>query len=708
MKLKNLFICFFSLFFVFSKIQAQENSTFENSSLSSSTFLTGKNLSDKIFEQTINLGFNPIKMPLCLVQENEFAYNISININSSQFSENRKYNTIIFVFPQDDIINHISFLESFVKWNQAQNLDFNVMIILTACDKSQLAGNDSMTGSEVFANLILGAETYCVIYSNLNAQKITTLTTGSSGKVCPLWLVELVNDSFEKNKINPTISGSFYISLYKENLLRSSRTLSSFLSREIPAVEINVKTNDLSSQNLLGIYQNIVTSFSFRQTFHDDTHYIPIEIGTKHFWITESITIILLLILIAISLVSICDLGFMFRTNHNLKTIATKRALKTLYLVPITILVLTICLEVAQFFALLMYNSFLKNPIAILGIKVMISLILISFAFLLELKFHKHTDSDTYEYLLRFSSLLNVFIFSAIDISLFYLFAIIYIIISISQFFKKTIAIYIFFVLSILPYLQLIFAIATYSTPTQALPLIFATPFYNLLFSCALTPLSIMLLRIYRELRQSKSKEKKRIEENSVKQLQKKLKTKFPKYYVLIQVVTIIIIGTLIVATTFHVQDIFRNKINFETSYARIVDATENNFLVTKYNDSSYYGEKIRQISIDTQMPASRVEVFVSAETENPIYYTTYSTTASENKNQVQFNLPDYPPQTFNIIYTPDNSEISLIEIYAYYDYNYYPKDFINDDSNSRRNLFIKEKASILISPEISQVIKEK
>lgn len=696
MKFKSLFISFFSLLLAVSALHAQYIPE------SDTRIYRGKELSDLLYEKLKKEGITARKQQLCRTPENNFPYNLLISIPKTVSEEKpakAKFSSLVLVFPQDDAVSHLPFIEELIKWNKEVEFNFDVNILLTACDKPQISGNDKMTGTEVYADFNQGSETYCAVYSNLNAQKITTLTPGSAGQVSPLWLTKLVNDSLEANDFDPTIIGSFYISLYKQNLLRSSNTLASFLSRGTPAVELNIKASSADKNSLFLLYQNIITSFDNETDFKEDTHYIPVKLFSAHLWLTENITIILLIVLFTLSLFFICDLGFIFRTRHSIKTISTKRALKTLYLFPATIAVLWICLEIAQFISSAFFNSFMRNPIAVLGIKIAISFILISFAFLIELRFHANKDTYTYEYLLRLSTLLNIFVFSAIDISLFYLFAAIYIIISVSLLFKKTFSIYLFFILSMLPYLQLIFAIATYSTPQQIMPLIFASPLFNILFSCAITPLSILLFRIYLRL---KNTNKTKVSQNiSVTQIQVKIKKKFPKYYALIQFITVIVFFGLIFLATLYIRNIFRTKINFGNFSGRVIDSPENLFLQAKYNDSSYYGGTIRQLSVNTSRPASRVEIFVSGETDNPVYYTTYTFTPSKNKNQIQFNLPDYPPENIVLNYTPDNSEVTIIDIYAYYDREYYPEEFITDTSNSKRKVFVKEKISLVINSKL-------
>lgn len=710
MKFKKSIFCIFFYFFLIFILNAQDTK-------SGPSILKGKELSDFVRSELLNNKIEFFSIPLCLSENNDFPYNIHININASEKTE-RTYDTIIFVFNQENASQNIPFLVEFISWCKNQVFDFDINIVLTACDKSPIEGNDSMTGSSIYADLLQGGTSRFVIYSNLDAQKLTTITPGSAKQVSPLWLVDLIDTSLKKNKINPTIKGSFYLSLYKLNILRSSRILSSFLTRNIPAVEINLKESEINKELLFSIYQDVILSFSGKTDFKDDTHYIPLNLFGKRFWITEYFTIIMLLISITFSLISVCDLGFIFRKNHSKKTLLIKRGLKNLYLVPSIIFVITISLEISQFIARLLFSSVFRNPLIALGIKVIFTLIFISLFYFLLLKIRKFNNYSTYDFLLQFTAILNIFVFSAIDISLFYLFAIIYVIAYISVHVKNSVVTYALFLISLFPYIHLIYIISLYSTMQQIMPLIFAHPLYNLLLSCAFAPLSIFLFKLFFHFKKKFSKkalelnatnkiaenlviEKKDDQKDYIAKLNKHIQKLIPRSYAIILTTTVVIFILAFFVVSKIIQNNLTKRIEPNDFFAQVIESNQNYFLKASCNDSNYYGGKFRHINIETSsIQSPRIQVFVSAQTDNPIHYTMFNFSQSENDNQIQFNLSDFPPQKFAITYTPDNSENSVITIYGFFDADLYPEDFIKVERRSRRKTYVKEKLTLLILPE--------
>ncbi|MCR5613342.1 hypothetical protein [Treponema sp.] len=668
--------------------------------------LEGKALSDFVYNELSSGRINAQKIQLCRTTEQNFPYNIYIPVSNagSAHSETRPYNTVLLTFTQDDIQNRLDFIKKLASLKNETPIDFSLTILLTACDRQVLDGNESMTGSDVYAELIEGTESTCVLVSNLDSKKINSITPGSAKNVSPMWLVKLITTSLEKNNVSTVIKGNLFLSLYKLDILQSSQNLSSFLKRNIPATELNLIENSLSDEQLLCVYKDFLTGFSELTLFDNDVHYIPLHFFGKYYWVREFVSIVFLLSITFLSLVYFCDLGFIFRSFHSTKNLITKKTLRSFYLIPGTVLVLTLCLHIGQFFASLFFKSTLVNPIIVLGIKVIISFILVSIAYLAEIKLHKSAIHDVYEQLLMLSCLINIFIFSAIDITLVFLFVLIYLIIFISQFFKKTVLIYIFLILSILPYFLLIFEVMLNSTPSQLNPLIYAKPLYNLALSCAVTPFCFMLLRIYHFLQKNNSTKIKAVttvsKNQTVPELKIKVQKAFPKHYIIIQGITVTILILILFFSTLLLRARYRKTSDFSYIKGSIEEIDTNNLLNVKHTDSNYYSGTIRNLFINTKQKAVRVEIFVSGETENPVFYTMHSYSQLSNSSKVKFDLPDFPPEVFSISYTPDNSSISKIDIYAYYDKDSYPNEYLKNNSQNKstfRKTYIKEKVSIVM-----------
>lgn len=654
--------------------------------------LKGKALSDFLYEEISLNGYRARKSQICRSDKNNFPYNIVISIRQTQgFSlpEERQYNSVMFVFSQDEIVQRLDYLYDLINFNLNTDFGFNVSILLSASDIQPLSGNEEMTGTELYCENIEGSESVCAVPVNFSSRHNNSITPGAENSISPLWLLKLTTNSLEKSGLNFPIKGGSFVSLYKIGILKMNTKLSSFLSREIPACEINFK-NDFSEREKFDLFfSSFLNGFSEMETFEDDFHYIPVRISKKTFYIRENFTISILLILITINLIIFSDLGFIFRKKHSRKNLLTKRAVHSIYLIPLTIIVSTFCLELSQKFSGILFSTVIKNPVLILGIKIIISITLISFAYLIELKFHHKASDHIYGYLTSISSLLNIFIFSAIDITLFYIFTVIYLILLLSRFFKNTIVIYFFIFLSIVPFFQLVYEVLLNTPTAEIMNLIISKPLYNITLSCALTPIYISILRILVNIN---SKEHK-------KQISGAIKSRFPKYYALIQTTTITAFVLIFLIIGFIIRKSFYKRFDMLNIYGTVKEVNFNHYLVADYYDTNYYGGTIRQILVDTQKLPARVEIFVSGQTDNPVYYTTYSYKQLKNSSKVQFILPDYPPSDISISYTPDNSLESTIEVYAYYDKDIYSSEYIQNEihSESARKTYIKEKQIITI-----------
>ena len=600
---KTGLVCLFLFSFLLSSLFCQQDKHLR---------LKGKALSDVLYEEISLNGYRARKSQLCRSDKNNFPYNIIISIRQGQgFSkpEERQYNSVMFVFSQEEIITRLDYLYDLINYNLNTDFGFNVSILLSASDKQPLSGNEYMTGTELYCENIEGSESIFAIPINFSNRKSNSITAGSANKITPLWLLKLTTNALEKNSISAAIKGGSFVSLYKLGILQSSNSLSSFLSRDIPAVEINLTEKFSDRENFDLFCEDFLNSFAEMEFFNSDIHYIPVRIAKKTFYIGEHVTIIFLLILITVSLIIFSDLGFIFRKKHSRKNLLTKRSLSSMYLIPASIIVSTLCLQLSQLIAGAFYRKIIFNPIIILGLKIGIGIVFISFAYILELKYHKKAVDHTYGYLISISSLLNIFIFSAIDITLFYIFAVIYLLFLISRLFKKTTAIYIFLFLSIIPFFQLLYETLIYTSMSNMMSLIISKPIYNILLSCAFTPIYISILRILVNVKFHEHK----------KQRENKIKSRYPKYYALIQTGTIISVIVVFFTIGYFIQKQFITKFEMSNSYGIITEVKYNHLLSAEYKDTNYYGGTIRMLNVKTGKYTARVEIIISGESDNPI-----------------------------------------------------------------------------------------
>ena len=269
MKIKKFFIFFISFFI------------FLNSAFSKEENLKGYELSNAIYSSVSAKKYKAQKIQLSRTTEEKFPYNILITIQKTKTDINsafREFDTVLLAFTQEDIIKRMDFLSDLIDYNLNTDFNFNVRILLTACDKQELSGNESMTGSNAYCKLIEGTEGLCALCINLDSEKTNSITPGSAKKVCPLCLVKTAVGCFKQNEIPVNIKGNIFMSLYSLGIFQSSKRLSSYLSRNIPAAELNLTGSRLSDYELNSLFKTFLEQLAGLSKFQSDVHYIPIKI----------------------------------------------------------------------------------------------------------------------------------------------------------------------------------------------------------------------------------------------------------------------------------------------------------------------------------------------------------------------------------------------------------------------------------------------
>lgn len=620
----------------------------------------GKVLSDTIFSQLENQGYNPSK--------NEFftgdaPYNIILDFKTNNTHTNSSLSTLYVAFTQDDILYKNQTLLQMLDFIKRSSFDYNISVLLTSGDKPNLPGNEVMSGTELWCYGLEGAENLSALVINFTKSTISSLTPGGGGNVSPFWFTKLVTNSFEKNKMALEIKGGIFLTFYNLNILKNDLRLSSFLTRDIPSIAINFSNETSETQNV-EVLENIFTSYSSFEKEEYSKHYVFFKLFGKYSYLTEKTLLIILLVITLISLFALCDFTFILKSFTRVKR---KQALKLSYFIPLTIILLTLSFTVGQFFAKLFYTVNESNPFILFSIKLIIGLILISIYFLIELKIHKTVPIFAYEYLLTIASVVNIFLFSAIEISFVLIFVLEYVLIFISRPAKKIIPLYICLTIIALPYLPLLYSFALYTTTEQLQNMIFCNMQSNIILSFAFIPFTIMWIRI-------------------MARIHKALKTKRVIPYtpfILASVSLIVEVLAIMISCNYKLNKSIVKNNEVAISKPVIKEMRDAKNLNVNYFETSYYGNKIRHLNIRTSEKAERIEVIVTGESSNPIYYTPLNYGHANTPQSAKFYIPDWPSQNLKIIYTPDASKNSSITVTA----------FFPDNKN-----YTKEAKTILIS----------
>ena len=551
------------------------------------------------------------------------------------------------MLPQEDAFANQRFVLDLFDFFRASSFPFDIKVVLTAGDRQKIAGNEKMSGSEVFCKGIEGMQNAAALALSFDAKKKSLLVPGSDGKISPYYFCRLMCDSMDRNACPYSISGGIFLSLYRIKLLRKDAVLSSFLSREIPAISLRLLPQEEQISQLNSI-RDFFAAIDVEKSGVWSQHYIPFSLFSKRYWLEEESIIYMLMTFMAITMFILADFAFIFRRRTKRLVVIKRRALRSNYLILATALVVALSFFLGQGIAKVFQSIGIHNPMVLFVIKLAPAFFIISTIYPLELGRHSHLSTYQYEYILSISAILNIFIFSLFDITLFYLFAVEYLILALSRAFKSRLSLFIFIAIFITPYLPVLYSILVFSDGQTIYKLIFCGFTQNLVLAFALAPFNLLWLRILARLNIKAKDQKHRI-----------------SGYIITSASCFAGISLFSAIVIFSLTKIFFANIDPAQIKARVFNAPKIERTSAQVYDTEYYGGKIRRVEISSSEKSERFSVIVNGKNANPVYFSVYDSVSSERSTE--FLLPDNPPQKITVMYTPDSSSDQDIIINAYY-----------------------------------------
>lgn len=593
------------------------------------------------------------KIPLTPAAFEQFPYDVSIQFQQKS-GERFPRKTFIVAATQEDFIAHEEFFSGLLQFASDGTFPFDLQFVFTAGDVRKISGNERTRGTEVFCRRIEGTQETHALVLDFSRTKKNIVTPGSARDVAPLYLVRALCSELDAHSVKYDIFGGAYLSLYTLDILKDNARLASFLSRGIPAVMLSLISEKSDRRAELDSIEQFLSHIAFPANGNWSRHYIPLKLFQRRIWIEEQHILAALMAFSALCLLVISDFGFLFRKHsHRLAKIKSS-ALKSNYLIFLTMAFLALSLFAGQALASALQKAGARNLLFLFALKLLTPFFIVSALYPIEIWLHKNITPYSYEYILSTSALLNIFIFSTIDISLFFLFSFEYIILMISRTAKNTALIYFFMAIFFLPFVPPLYSILIYSDAHKIANLVFCNFAGNVILSFALVPLSLLWLRVLARLNfKAESK-----------------RTLFA-FYAIASASSLAGIMAISAFAIFAANRIFFNDVEPSRPFARVEESTEHNFASVSISDSEYYGGKIRTIEISSKKNPERYSVFIQDKIENPFYFSIYE--ISQENGRAEFLLPEHPPRNLTVTYTPNASDNSIITVEAY---------FLNDNSN--------------------------
>lgn len=613
--------------------------TFLNTSIGIFAQTTGYEISNKVYE-TFNTKKVQIRtQDLVISGENQFPYNVIINFQSYGLPKSFNSKQLLLVIDQEQALKHKYLINYLIEYFQEHPKTYNATILLACGDNPELTKANMISGTNVYLQNSDDDENTTAIYINLDDSK-NQIVTSSNGISSPSFLVKAAFNIFSKNHLNANLPLYYFSQQHKFKFFLDSQ-LDNFFTQEIPAIKLSFNKN-CEELTIFEVCSEMISEVELNTNNMWDQHFIIYKVGNTYFRINETDIVRLI-----ISLFFICILFnfILFFVNHNIKNLNWKKIIKIWYSVPLTYLLIY-----AGFFAGKLFYVIFASRLTYTGkisflfsAQLICSLLFTSVYFVLQIKKgHRSIEPKSIDFLIVFTSSINLILFSLVDISLFPIMLItlllsIGLLIFTKRFFH--IAILVIMILQYIPYIHNINSIAD--------PVLFQSYFttkvsYYAWETLVMSPLVLTYLRILASFKN-------------------KLKN-YKELIIVTGITTGFLVVTVIITAITITNSYNKERLNVKTADIKTVEYAPLDF---KYYDSQIFTDKIRKINV--KVPENTIHCIVNVETtsNSPILYSD-NDVISISPNKSTFAIP-YKPSgdlQFTYGYLTDESTIE-VEIYT-------------------------------------------
>ncbi len=650
---KNSFFFMFLIIFLFfcNRISSQNN-------INTDSFKTGFEQCEFLASFIEKSGYTYKRQNLIYNEEETFPYNIEINFNKEDKNQKsfskKQYSsmpkTIAFIIKTEDALINLNFVEQLIEHLEKETDNENVKLVFTYGDEPYKELPIFARGSQSFAQSIFEEDSICAICVQFSNNK-TSLIPGSGKNCSPSWLVKLISLSFFKNNIPYNIKGTVSSSLYRINILKSDIRTADFLRQGIPAagIELFLPSQNENFLNELDFFAYIVKNFNSFASEQWDQHCNPIKIGNFTYILSEKLSVVLLIFVAFISLFILCE--FSFITKNPIKQEIVKDIQKIWYIIPLAILITVFSLFLGQgiVWGLSKFISF--DIYTKIAIKLVIGFAITSFAYLPFFKQKTSHYQNSYSYITTLSTVINIFLFTCVDISLFYLFTIEYLIVYIFRPFKKTWLLSLEFIIMGIPFAPYIYEIIKYGNLQVIEQIAYSSFAINIFTAAVFVPFEIQWFRILSGLNDFWKK-------TSISA------RKFLIQNVIAVASAILIFLAIMITVTNSIPQKYKNKrteeqVPLEENYSETISLT--------YSDKEYFSETERTLKINLTGNVQAIVVTVKGSSQNSIIYSDSPFASNKNSFSDTFIIPQRPPKSMHFNYICEPSDDSTILATAYY-----------------------------------------
>ena len=596
--------------------------------------LNGQDLCDSMFNYIEKNGFKPELQPLVSGGTNLLPYNIIVKFTPKDTVSD--YNFILFFYMEDAWQNREIITAAL---NELSKQQYNSTVVLCYGNRNSLNKENIIYGADIFVQSLDTNTSNSAVLLDLSSGK-NQIITGSNKKHSPSWMLKDMFDAYSNAKITDGLP-LIFISQTADFTFSPDRAFLAFLNADIPCISAGIKDTTRATDVILAF----INSYETSKDQSNDSHTFMFRFFGKRIWLSE---IRLIKILIVFHILSILLLFSMSFINKNLKVEFWQEIRANWYVIPV-IFTLTLA---GLFAGKGLYKLFARSTYTAFGfviVQIMISMLLVSLFFMLNLSLLKKYTTRSLDFLLLLDTFINLTIFTLLDISLFPIFMFIYLVSVISFIFRRNWIHIILFIFLIVPFVPYINSLFNTSDIESLHNLLIKSPAQPFLLSFILLPVYQMLLRMFNA---------------------------FKKYYTQKKFYAILIgatyIGIFIILLLLN--RIFYSQKKDKTQMLQMQLLTAQNTLPDKdfylsYKDQKIFSDTIRTVYIQSLQTPVYVSLQIQSDDENttPVLY-------SENEfnlltqNTVDFPLPLYPALNLEFNYGSDKKGQTITVEQIFYD----------------------------------------
>ena len=571
----------------------------------------------QIYNRLRSDGYSPIRQALKNSNSTQFPYNVILHSSNPE-------STLSIITDTDFALNHISLIEDLSNFAE---------IAITVNDTSYLPEDiedDMPAGIRTYiSSLQFPSETAVLLLSTdaSLSDDNCIIVPGADGKLTPYSFFKNIIDSLQEGSIPFSVKNRF-LSLYRLNITEYSKKLAVCLNEGCSAIQLDISPEIKNST--LAFFVEILLSNYINTELDRNINYSFIRIGKRNIIIPEIVSTIVLVIMTGIILFFLCGLSFTFGKK--------KEQHKSVILA-----IFILLFYAAQLTALKTAANWQQHPVFMIVYKFILTCCFFRIFALLRHVIKIPCTDFIYGYLLTLTCFLNIYIFSAIDLSLLIQFALACLIAYISRMTKRTFLLIIFTLLLSAPVILYGVFSLTYIQKDALLKIIDASVGLNTLFASILLPFTFMVIRIA-------------------------VSTGIPgtipgrNKRIIIESITVVCTTLLIIAVgSIATRQMKPEPIQQKTEIAEVDGILLSTIRKVAKNDRTDF-----ELVLSSSYPVIRYDVTADSNSTMPFYYANFPYEYSSSDGRTVFLLDENPPTPFVITGSIPPSETVSFIVSAY------------------------------------------